>query len=132
MIDFVFKCICIALTTILINIILKSFKNQFNSFVTLCASVIIIFITIFMLTPIIEFIGQITSNAIINNSYVSIVLKSIGIALICDYTVNVCKDFSENTIAYCTELAAKVCIITLSIPIYEDIINIITSLWKKH
>ena len=131
MINIFFKCLFIAITGILLNLILKSTKNQFVTFVTICATVLICILVLTMLKPIIDFVFELCSYLVISDTYVKIVLKSIGIALICDYTVCLCKDFSENTLAYCTELAAKLTIISISIPMYKDIINIILSLWEK-
>jgi stage III sporulation protein AD len=52
----------------------------------------------------------------IDTQYLSIALKIIGIAYVCEFGVQVCKDAGENSIASKVELGGKVLIAVMAVP----------------
>ena len=54
-------------------------------------------------------------------SYFPVLLKSLGTALICSATCDVCKDCGEAGIASKVELAGKICILLYSLPIVRGL-----------
>jgi stage III sporulation protein AD len=68
-------------------------------------------------------------NAKVNLVYVETILKIIGIAYIAEFAVQVTKDAGQGAVASKIELAGKVIILAMAIPILtvliETIINLI-------
>ena len=72
------------------------------------------------LAPLIEYIGTLSRQAGLE-SYFPVLLKSLGTALICSATCDVCKDCGEAGIASKVELAGKICILLYSLPIVRGL-----------
>ena len=59
--------------------------------------------------------------------YFSTLLKIIGIAYIAEFGAEVCRDAGEGAIASKVELAGKVIIIILAVPIITSLLDLIIS-----
>ena len=68
-------------------------------------------------------VSQYPVNANVNMVYLSTVLKIIGIAYIAEFTSQITKDAGQGAIASKIELAGKIMILTMAIPIITVIIE---------
>ena len=57
-------------------------------------------------------------------------MKILGISLIAQFVVDLCRDAGENALASQTEIASKVLILIMTLPLFETVINIVTGLLK--
>lgn len=80
---------------------------------------------------IIHMLEKLAANANVNLVYVQTILKIIGIAYIAEFTAHITRDAGEGAIAAKVELAGKILILAMAIPILtviiETIINMIPS-----
>lgn len=70
----------------------------------------------------------IAQNANINMVYVQTILKIIGIAYIAEFGAQIAKDAGQGAIASKIELAGKILIMVIAIPILTSIIEMILSM----
>ena len=54
-------------------------------------------------------------------SYAGVVLRAVGIGLLCEFTACFCRDLGENTVAQGVLLFGKLEILLLSLPLVDDI-----------
>ena len=125
----IIKIIGIGFIALIIVIILKQYKPEFTIYVSLIAGVSILLIIMDKIDGIINLLTEISNKASINNNFLTILLKTTGIAFLTEFAVSICKDSGETAIANKIDLGGKVIIIGLSIPIItallETIIKII-------
>lgn len=76
--------------------------------------------------PLSEIQGILASSAF--STYITILLKAIGIAVLCAVCAGICRDCGEENIATCVEMAGNVLILSLCIPIMRDILEQASSL----
>ncbi|CAG9623169.1 hypothetical protein BACCIP111883_03965 [Sutcliffiella rhizosphaerae] len=80
---------------------------------------------------VIRMLERIALNANVNLIYVETILKIIGIAYIAEFGAQITKDAGQGAIASKIELAGKILILAMAIPILtviiETIINLIPS-----
>ena len=62
----------------------------------------------------------------IDTAYVKIVIKIIGVAYICQFASDICKDAGESSIAGKIELGGKIVIITMSMPIIYGLLELVS------
>lgn len=77
---------------------------------------------------IIRMIEKIAVNANVNMVYVETILKIIGIAYIAEFGAQLTKDAGQGTIASKIELAGKILILVMAVPILTVIIETILGL----
>ena len=119
----IIKIIIVGLVSLIIAIILKQYKSEFNVFIPIISGVIIILLLQINIKEIIELIYEFSGKASINASFVKILIKITGIAILSEYAVSICKDSGENAIASKIDFGGKIIIMTLSIPIISSLIE---------
>ena len=119
----IIKIIIVGLVSLIIAIILKQYKSEFNVFIPIISGVIIILLLQINIKEIIELIYEFSGKASINASFVKILIKITGIAILTEYAVSICKDSGENAIASKIDFGGKIIIMTLSIPIISSLIE---------
>lgn len=80
---------------------------------------------------ILEMIARIGKEAKINNVYVETLLKIIGIAYIAEFASHVTKDAGQSAIASKIEMAGKVLILAMAIPILTVVIETVLGFLPK-
>ena len=127
----VIKIIGIALIALIIIIIIKQYRPEFAIYISLVAGVIILAFVIGNLTNVINLLKDISTRSGINNKFLGILLKMTGIAILTEFAISICKDAGENAIASKVEIGSKVIIISLSVPIISNLLEVILKLMPK-
>ena len=94
----------------------------------LVSSVLIIFMCLESFKEIVSFVKNISDLNIYNIDFIKILLKITGISIILEYAITICKDCGENSIASKIDLGGKVILVSMSIPIISNTVQILTSL----
>ena len=63
-----------------------------------------------------------------NEEFLKILLKVTGIAIILEYAITICEDVGEKSIASRLDVAGKVILVSMSIPIFSSTAKLLTSL----
>ncbi|MDO4544817.1 MAG: stage III sporulation protein AD [Bacillota bacterium] len=122
------KIVAIALTGIILAALMKSVNKELSIYIIL-ATVIILFLSIIdRLFEIFQFLEGIYDNVTYGRTFFPVILKVLAVAYITDFTAQLCKDAGEGTIASKVELAGKVIIFYLAMPILTAILELIGSL----
>ena len=64
-----------------------------------------------------------SNKANVNSQFLGILLKITGIAFLTEFAVSICKDSGEAAIATKVDLAGKILIIAISIPIISSLLE---------
>lgn len=78
--------------------------------------------------PLFEKMRSLISSANIPTEHTSALFKSLGICLVSQFTADACKDAGETALAGKIELASKIAIASLSLPILEQIVTSTTKI----
>ena len=119
------KIIGIGLLGLIIVVILKQHKPEYAIYVSMAAGVLILFLSIEKLTGIINLLNSIATRTYINQHFLGILLKIMGIAFVTEFAVSICTDAGEKAIANKIEIGSKVIIITMSIPIITSLLELV-------
>lgn len=120
------QIIAIAFIATFIVLLLKQYKPEYATFVSIIAGIIILVFVTNRITNIIELIETLIEDVGINKEFFKILLKITGIAYLIEFASNVCKDAGESAIASKVELAGKILIVAVSIPIISTLVQTIT------
>ena len=121
----VIKIIGIALIALVIIILMKQYMPEFAIYISLLTGVLILIFVMDKLTGIINLLQTMTSKASINSTFLVILIKITGIAFLSEFAVSICKDSGEGALASKIEIGSKIIIISMSIPIISNLLEII-------
>jgi len=122
------KIVGLALTGVTLSALMKSINKELSIYIVI-ATVIILFLTILnQLTNVFDFLENIYGNVTYGKTFFPVILKVLGIAYITDFTAQLCRDAGEATIGSKVELAGKILIFYLAMPILSAILELIGTL----
>lgn len=122
------KIIGVGLIALIVIVIIKQYKPEFAIYISLVSGIIIIFLVFGKLSGIISILTDLSKKAGINATYLSIILKITGIAILTEFGVSICKDAGETAIASKIEFGGKIIIISISVPIIAALLEVITTI----
>jgi stage III sporulation protein AD len=101
--------------------ILKSAKSEITPYASAGAGIILLGYAISELKVMRELIDHL--NAYGGGNVFAPLAKALIIAMLCQITAEICRDFGETSIASKVELGGKVAIIYLSIPLIKEVLK---------
>lgn len=124
----IIKIIGVGITALIIIIILKQYKPEFTVYVSLIAGAIILFMVMDKLSGVVSILTSLTEKTGVGNTFLKILLKITGIAILTEFAVSICKDSGEAAIASKIDLGGKIIIISISIPIITALLELIINI----
>jgi stage III sporulation protein AD len=115
------------LAAILVTII-KQEKPEIAFLLSLITGLIILILLLDQVGVIIELLNQLAEKAEIDLIYFNTIVKIIGIAYIGEFGAEITRDSGESALASKIEMAAKIMIMILAIPIMLALIETIIQL----
>lgn len=122
------KIVGIGLIGLILIIIIKQYRPEFAIYISLIAGALILYLALDKITGIIELLKQICNKSGINSNFIGILLKMTGIAFLAEFAISICKDAGERAIASKVELGSKAVIISMSVPIIYNLLEVILSI----
>lgn len=122
------QIIGVAFIATFIVVLLKQYRPEYATFVSIIAGVLILSIVVFKLSGVIELLNNLATKLGVNTKFFIIILKITGIAYLTEFASSICKDSGETAIASKVEIAAKILIIAMSIPILGALIETIVNI----
>lgn len=110
---------------ILTALFIKDVKPQFAVFISMATCILIFFYAIEKLTFLTQTLESLKNYIALKDSYLSILLKIIGITYIADFSSNVCKDAGYSAIAGQIEIFGKISIFVVSAPVLMALLDTI-------
>ncbi len=126
----ILKISAIALTGVILAALLKSLNKEISLYVILATAVVILITVLGKVSEIFSFIENIYDNITYGREFFPVIIKVLIIAYITDFTAQLCKDAGEGTIGSKVELAGKVIIFYVAMPILTAILELINVLLK--
>lgn len=113
---------------VMIAIKLNKINPEYSTLLSIGACLLIIFFVIDKLSSVFDYIDRITAYIDIDVMYIEIILKMIGIAYVCEFASNICKDAGYGAVASQIEMAGKISMIALGIPVLMSVIDLVVVL----
>ncbi|WP_348519842.1 stage III sporulation protein AD [Bacillus sp. 165] len=105
--------------------VLNQQKSSITSMFIVFVSSVMFLILIDQISAVLKMVERIASEAKVNTIYVETLLKIIGIAYIAEFGAQITKDAGQGALASKIELAGKVLILVMAIPILTVVIQTI-------
>ncbi|PYY28908.1 stage III sporulation protein AD [Paenibacillus illinoisensis] len=124
----IIQVVGLALIATVLILIVKEQKPMFAFQISAATGIVIFMLLIGKIGAVIEVLKRLAENSGMENIYLKTVLKIIGIAYIAEFGAQIVRDAGQESIASKIELAGKVLILVLAIPIISIIIETVMKL----
>ena len=122
------RVIGIALVALVFGIFFKQYNKTVALLLVLVSSLLVFWQSFSAVAEITDALKSITSGISEASSYIKIMFKVLGIALIAQLATDMCRDCGESALAGQTETAAKIAIIVVVLPLIQAVLKIVSGL----
>jgi stage III sporulation protein AD len=124
----ILQVVALGLVVAVFAVLLRQERPEMALVLALGFGVIVFLMVLNKLGTIITVFQDVTQRAQMDELYLATLLKILGIAYIAEFGAQVCRDSGEGTVANKIELAGKVLIMILALPIFVAILEAIMRL----
>jgi stage III sporulation protein AD len=118
----------IALVVTVFAVLLREVRPEMALLLALGFGVLIFILVLSKMGAIINLFRDLTHKAQVDELYLLTLLKILGIAYISEFGAQICRDAGEGTIASKIELAGKILILLLALPIFTAVLQVVVRL----
>ncbi|MCL1877280.1 MAG: stage III sporulation protein AD [Defluviitaleaceae bacterium] len=124
----VFQVVIVGVIGVMLAVLLKNYNPALALLTSLATGLIIFLMVLPMLAEAIGFVRHLGDMADGLGAYVSLALRVIGVAYIVEIGGSVATDAGESAIAAKIDLAGRLIILVLAMPVLVDIVRVVTGL----
>ncbi len=128
----VFKIVGVALVAVAASLVLRAYRPELGLQIAVAAGVLILVLTLDELAAMSGFLGEVLGRFQIDTGYLKVMLKVIGVAYLAQFAADLCRDAGEGAVAGKVELAGRVLILALCLPVLAAILELVSSILSTH
>lgn len=117
-----------AVIVVLIATKIKDMDTGYGVLLSIAGCVLVMYFVVGKFRQITEYIDRITEYVSVNIAYIDVILKMIGLAYVCQFSSDICKDAGYNAMASQVEMAGKISLILLSMPVLMSVIDLVVKI----
>lgn len=121
----IIKIVLFAIAAVVLGMLVRSVKPEFGVMIGMAACTCIFLLLIHKIELVLDYMNTIWDLLPVDKTFMSMLLKMIGISYIAEFSGDICKDAGYQTMAGQIELFAKVSILLISMPILMSFLELI-------
>ncbi len=124
----ILKIIMVALAGVTAASLVKSVRAEVSVYIALATGIILLVMILDSLTGLFEYFEAIYRRVEYGREYFPVIIKVLVIAYLSDFTAQLCRDAGQAAIGTKVELAGKVMIFLISVPVLASVTGLIDRL----
>ena len=124
----ILKICAVGITGLIIISIIKAYKPELTVEAVLCTSIILLWFALEGLQQAFVYMESLYGRLTYGKEYFPVILKVLVIAYATEFTSALCEDAGEKSIGTKVELAGKIGIFFVAIPVLTSLLNLLDSL----
>lgn len=116
------------LLAVVLCAVVRQLRPESAVFVSIAAGLMILITAVRTLSPSVRAIGELAESAGISGSFAGVLLKALAISYVASLSADCARDAGESALGAKLELAGRVSIAALSLPVFTELAGIITSM----
>ena len=124
----ILKICALAVTAVVIISLIKIYKPELAVEAVLASSLILLFYIVGSIQFSFESLNDLYQNISAGKTYFPVIVKCLGIAYLTEFTAALCEDAGEKSIAGKVELAGKLAVFFIALPVFSSLIEMLNHL----
>ena len=124
----VLQMVGLGLIAAFLCVLLRPLHPELALLLSLAAGGLILLALVAETTPAWQLIQNIVNKAQMPDAYTQILMKALGICVLAQLAGDTCRDAGETALSAKIELAGKLAVLALSLPLFEEILTVIHTL----
>ncbi len=123
-----FGWMALAVTAAFCAVALKKYTPETSVAIAVAAGTILLLSILSQTMPVVRTLQEMTVNIGLDPQMGAVLVKTIGICFLCQFTAEACRDAGQSALASKVELAAKITVLILALPLMEKLLHMIAGL----
>ena len=119
----VFAVVILCVVSAVLSFVLKQYKPEYAVFISLACSVVVILYLLRGVSDIAAELEALLSGTLIPSELLGVVFKALGICILTELAGQTCKDAGEGAIATKIELAGRIALLFVGIPLFLQLLE---------
>jgi stage III sporulation protein AD len=122
------KIALFALISLVIIVVLRQYNPEYALIVAVLSGAIILIVLVLNLAEPIFALLELLRSYGVSSGLTSYILKALGICIITRFASDLCNDFGQTSLGGKVEMAGKITLLVISLPILQNILEVGLSL----
>ncbi|ADU51294.1 stage III sporulation protein AD [Thermaerobacter marianensis DSM 12885] len=118
----------IALVASVLLVLLRQARPEWAVLLSVVTAVAVFLLLVDDIAAIVRILEQVADRANLDTRYTATLLKIVGVAYLAEFGAQLCRDAGESALAAKVELAGKVVILLLAVPILMAVLELLVGL----
>ncbi len=123
-----FTLVGLGLVAMIMAVTLRQYRPEFALLVSLASGVVILIGVVRGILPVVEQVQTIFQSTQMPAAYLQVLFKALGICFLTQIACDACRDAGEGAIGAKVELAGKVAVLVISLPLFVQVLTIVRGL----
>lgn len=112
----------------IVAVYLRSINNELAMLAVICTGIMVLFSAFQYLSQTVEFFGKLAEISKIDNALYKLIMKIVAIGYIVEFAAGLLEDFGLRSVSNKLVFAGKLIILTVALPVFYALINILLGL----
>lgn len=124
----IFQVSVFCLTATVLALVLRQYRPEYAVFVSLACSLLVVLYLLEGISQVMEELDKMLENTMLSGDLIRVVMKCLGVCILTELAGQTCRDAGEQAIGAKVELAGKVTLVLVSLPLFERLLRVAESL----
>ncbi len=112
----------------MLAVLLRAQRPELAMGLGLAAAAVVAMLLVRQIAPLISTMRRMLTLTSLPTEGFGVVLKAAGVCLLTQITADTCRDAGETALAAKAELAGRVLMLVLAVPLFEELLSLVTAL----
>lgn len=112
----------------ILAVLLKKQGSEYSFILTVCSVTLIVTYVLSSVVLSLTSVREIFQKTNLNNRYIEILLRCVGICFLTEFSCDCCKDASQSALSGVVLMAGRICVLITSLPLFTEFLNLALSL----
>lgn len=112
------------ITAAALALLLRQYRPEYAILVSLGCSIVALLWVLQGIAQVMEELDRLFQGSLLSRELVAVVMKCLGVCVLTELAGQTCRDAGENAIAAKVELAGKVTLVLVSLPLFERLLEV--------
>lgn len=123
--DNFWKAASLVLVTVILGLAIGKTEKDFSVLLTMTACCIVALFAVSYIKPVLDLLWELNSAGELENEFLGILLKAVGITLVAEIAGSICSDAGNSSLGNMLQLLGSATILYLSIPVFHAFLTLI-------
>lgn len=124
----ILKICAIAMVGLVLIALIKTYRPEFTIPVIICVSIMILWSAADSIRYAFIYMQTLYGQLSYGKEYFPVIIKVLAIAYVTEFTASLCEDAGQKSLGTKVELAGKIAIFFVAIPVFTSLLNLLGSL----